>query len=76
MVTGTLWLRPVAESLMVMAPEQALSDKPAGLTSTATTPEVELVALATTRLESADKAAARFGARLAFDDPYALIDSD
>ena len=37
--------------------------------------DIELVAVATTRRESVDKAAARFGARLAFDDPYALIDS-
>jgi predicted dehydrogenase len=38
--------------------------------------DIELVAVATTRRESADDAAARFGARRAFDDPYALIDQD
>jgi predicted dehydrogenase len=38
--------------------------------------DVELVAVATTRRESAEKSAARFGARLAFDDPYALIGTD
>jgi predicted dehydrogenase len=46
----------------------------AHLPAVAALDEIELVAVATTRRESADAAAARFGARLAFDDPYALIE--
>ena len=48
----------------------------AHLPAVAALDDIDLIAVATTRQESADKAAAQFGARLAFDDPFSLIEHD